>query len=120
MKPEQSKEFGPLAPHTYGAPSLDEATDIRADAPPLAGMLTGGVVLPDGLPVLPEPPLFPVLPLFPELLGLVVVPEPLELAAGRLTLSPVSLAMVWTPTRPSEVSPLRDWKFLTAFSVASP
>ena len=45
-KPEQSRELGPFAPHTYGLPSLEDATEIRAETPaPEAGLGAGELVI---------------------------------------------------------------------------
>lgn len=88
--------MGPLAPHTYGQPTLDWATAIRLATPPLFLMVPPPEdpwELPDELPLeLPDEGLL--LPLDPD--------EEEVLPAGALfTLSPVSLANVWTPTDPS-------------------
>ena len=59
VRPEQSNEFGPAAPHAYGLPSCRWAAAMAAPAPPLAdgGGPAGadGAAPPPKLPVAPQP-----------------------------------------------------------------
>ena len=97
-KPEQSKLFGPLAPYTYGLPSLELAIDKS--------------------PLTPLPPTLPLEP--PEELELLLPEEELEDPVDFFTSLLVSFAMVIRPTEPSLARPLLLWKLLTALSVLSP
>src|SRR4051812_5294463 len=45
VRPEQSNEFGPVAPYTYGEPSLLSAAAMAAAAREPAGTLASGGVL---------------------------------------------------------------------------
>ena len=98
--PEQSNEFDPFAPHTYGLPIFDEA------------MLIILPTLPEYEPPPPELPPLDFLSDFPTfeesfLEGPFVFPE-------------LNLANVCAPALPSAESPLLLWNLFHADSVSSP
>ncbi len=112
-KPEQSKAFGPLAPHTYGQPIFEDAIAIRFAAEPD----TVAPPLPDGIPDPPDeepPPVEPPVEPPPAL--------PLEVAGfdAFFALPERRIDIVFAPARPSAERPFRFWKLTTAFFVISP